>query len=82
MPTFLLAILFWIGAAAWLVYAIRRILRHLLFFQIEEYDNVRFANLLWGNSIRVLTPVEIMSVVVLVVTYLLASLWSPPTWQE
>ena len=82
MPTFLLAILFWIGAAAWLVYAIRRILRHLLFFQIEEYDNVRFANLLWGNSIRVLTPVEITSVVGLVVTYLLASLWSPPTWQE
>lgn len=82
MPTPLLPILFWIGAAAWLGYAIRRILRHLLFFQIEEYDNARFANLLWRNSVRVLTPVEIMPVVVLVVTYILASLWSSPTWQE
>lgn len=81
MPTLLLPILFWIGAAVWLGYAIRRILRHLLFFQIEEYDNTRFAKLLGRNITRVLTPVEIAPVVVLAVTYILASLLSPPAWQ-
>ena len=62
MPTFLLPALFWGATTVWMVYATRRILRHLLFFQIEEYDNARFARLLAQNLTRVLTAAEIISV--------------------
>ena len=45
----LVSVLWGLGAAVWLAYTVRRISRHLLFFQIEEYDNARFAALLGRN---------------------------------
>jgi UDP-N-acetylmuramoyl-tripeptide--D-alanyl-D-alanine ligase len=52
------SVLFSIGACAWLAYAVRRLLRQLLFFQIEEYDNGRFARFLWKNRNRLVTESE------------------------
>ena len=80
MPAVILSVLFWVAVAVWFTYARRRILKHMLFFQIEEYDNARFANLLWRNLDRVITPVEIGLIVFLVGMYLLLSWLSPATW--
>jgi UDP-N-acetylmuramoyl-tripeptide--D-alanyl-D-alanine ligase len=53
---------FLIGACAWLAYAIRRALRQLLFFQIEEYNNSRFGAFLWNNKRRLVTEVEVYAI--------------------
>jgi UDP-N-acetylmuramoyl-tripeptide--D-alanyl-D-alanine ligase len=52
-------VVFVIGVCAWLAYAIRRLLRQLLFFQIEEYNNRRFASFLWDNRGRLVTTAEV-----------------------
>ena len=77
MPTYWLPVLFWVATLVWMAYAVRRILRHLLFFQIEEYDNARFARLLWQNLARVLTPAEIIPVIVLTAASTLAPALMP-----
>ena len=77
MSGVVLSVLFWVAAIVWFMYARRRIHRHMLFFQIEEYDNARFASLLWHNLDRVVTPIEIALIVVLAGLYWLVSWLSP-----
>ena len=72
MPTIVLQVLFCIATIAWMAYAVRRVLQHLLYFQIEEYDNARFARLLRQNLAQVLTPAEIISVCALSAAYALS----------
>ncbi len=55
------SLVFVVGVCAWLAYAIRRLLRQLLFFQIEEYDNGRFVRFLWNNRGRLLTVPEVLA---------------------
>ena len=83
MSSWVLLFLFWIAAIAWFIYVIRRLRRHLLFFQIEEYYNRRFAILLWRNWRRVLLPTEIGLVLILIGLNVLASVFLPqasPAW--
>lgn len=69
---------FWLAAAVWFVYVMRRLRRHLLFFQIEEYDNRRFAALLRRRRSRVVTAVEIVPVLSLIVLTDVAAVVLPP----
>ena len=81
MPAPLLWVAFGLGTAAWLAYVVRRLLRHLLFFQIEEYNNGRFSALLWHSLHRVLTLAEILPVLALAGAYALLDWLLPPEWQ-
>lgn len=83
MAPWVLLLLFWTAVLAWFVYVMRRIRRHLLFFQLEEYDNRRFATLLWRNGRRVLIPIEIGLVLILMGLHGLATVMLPqadPVW--
>ena len=81
MSILFLSLLTLAGIGVWLACTIRRILRYLLYFQIEEYNTVRFLALLGRNINRIFGPLEIIPIAVLAVASAALSLLLSPTWR-
>lgn len=69
--------LFALACVCWVAYAVRRILRQLNLFQIEEYNNHRFAVFLWRHRARLIAPAEVVPLLALCGAYSVAAAWIP-----